>query len=72
MNIEVWKHGKVMVTLTTESSVSHYGFPVFRVEHPNGTLDCGPADFCPAPEGEEPGTAAMLLLAIHVKRPLEG
>ena len=28
MNIEIWQHGNVIVTLTTESVSSHYGIPV--------------------------------------------
>jgi hypothetical protein len=72
MYIEIWKRGKVRVSLTDESAVSHYGFPVLRIQHPSGTLDCGPADFCSAPEGEEPGTAALLLATIHAHRPLQG
>lgn len=43
MNIRIWKRRSVTVTLTTESSASHYGIPVLRVEHPSGNADLGPA-----------------------------
>lgn len=71
MNTQVWKHGKVAVTLTTESCASHYGIPVLRVQHPSGDVDLGPADLAPAAEDEPAGTAAALLLTIHAHRPLK-
>jgi hypothetical protein len=74
MNKQIWKRGGVTVTLTTESSASHYGIPVLRVDHPacDGSVDLGPADLAPAAEGEAPGTGAALLLTIHANRPLKG
>jgi hypothetical protein len=73
MNTVIWKHkGSIKVTLTTESSQSHYKIPVLRVEHPQGTSDCGPADIVPRDPDEAPGCAADLLLAIHRAKPLAG
>ena len=72
MNVNIWKHGRVSVSLTTESSVSHYGIPVLRVKHPAGNADCGPADSVPRSADEAPGTAAQLLCTIHRNKPLTG
>ena len=72
MNTQIWKHGKVRISLTTESSASHHGIPVLRVEHPEISADLRPADLAPAAEGEGPSTAAALLVRIHAKRPLKG
>jgi hypothetical protein len=76
MNATIYTYGEIRVTLTTESPVSRYGFPVLRVEgHPateGDAVDLGPADCVPACEGEAPGTAAALLLCIHEQSPLVG
>jgi hypothetical protein len=74
VHINIWEEGRILVTLTTESSGSHSGIPVLRVKHPayEDSVDLGPADFVPCGEDEPPGTAAELLVHIHAKRPLTG
>ena len=72
MQVNIWKRGRVSVTLTTESTASHYGVPVLRVKHPSGNSDLGPADICPRLKKETPGTAASLLACIHFTKPLTG
>jgi hypothetical protein len=76
MNKRIWKHGKVTVTLTTESPCSHYGIPSVRIDHPTigpgDSNDFGPADIAPRTPDEAPGTVAALVCAIHRARPLSG
>jgi hypothetical protein len=74
IHINIWEQGRVLVTLTTQSSASHSGIPVLRVKHPayEDSLDLGPADFAPCGEDEPPRRAAELLVHIHAKRPLTG